>query len=422
MSADAAPRTRRALGSTFGASLVTQLINTATGVILARSLGVTDRGELAAALLWPRVLGILSTFGLEESATYHVAREPRRAGTVLGSGLVLWARQSLAFAVLCAVLVPLALGHHGHATVISGLIFVSFIPLNGLGILLNGVLLGQERYAAYNRVRLGAAVLLLAIQVGLVAIDAMTVRRMVWGYVVAYALTALILVGLVRRVRPRRDPATVRSLFGYGIRSHASTMSSQLNQRLDLLVISAFLSARQLGLYVIAVAFTSMTGLVGLSVARVALPSVARIAESDERTALARRLVSLTLLASVAVAVPVVVFAPQLVDLFFGSAYRPATDVTRVLVVATIAFSLSRAIEAVLRAVGRPLDAGIAEIVALGATFVGLAVLVPVLGIVGAGLASLLAYAVACVWMTRRAARALELRWPLLFIPAARTR
>src|SRR4051794_10813492 len=134
------PATRRALGSTFGASLVTQLINMATGVILARSLGVTDRGELAAALLWPRVLGILSTFGLEESATYHIAREPRRTGSVLGSGLVLWALQSAAFALLCAALIPLVLGHQGEATVISGLIFVSFIPLNGLGILFNGVL------------------------------------------------------------------------------------------------------------------------------------------------------------------------------------------------------------------------------------------------------------------------------------------
>ena len=182
-------------------------------------------------------------------------------------------------------------------------------------------------------------------------------------------------------------------------------------------LISIFLSARDLGLYVVSIALTSMTIIVGGSIAYVALPSIARFEPGPERNLLARRLVSVTVALSSFIALPVLLLAPQLVVLFFGDAFRLAATVTRVLVLAGVGFSASRALEAVLRAIDRPLDAGIAEVVALGATCVGLAVLLPTLGLLGAGLASLLAYLVSCAWMTVRAARALEIRWLHLLLP-----
>jgi O-antigen/teichoic acid export membrane protein len=412
--------TGRALASTFWTSLVVQGINTVTGVILARSLGVTDRGLLAAVLLWPRVLSIVGLLGLEESATYHVAREPSATRRVIGSGLVLWAVQSVVFVGVGAVVIPLVLGRHGSETVQSGLLFLLFIPFSILGVLLNGVLLGLQRYTWFNRVRLAIGFLLLAYQIALLALGDMGVRSMVVGYLVCYAVLAAYAAALVWRCRPGRPEVSrpmARSLLGYGVRSHASTTSSQLNQRLDLLVISIFLPASKLGLYTVAVAFTSLTGLVGASVARVALPSVASLDPGPDRTLRARRLLSLTFAVSTACAVPVILLAPWLIDLFFGSDYRPATLATRILVVGAIGFSMSRAIEAILRGVGRPLDAGIAEFVALGVTFVALAALVPALGLVGAGLASLIAYLVACGWMARRAARALGISVRLLITP-----
>jgi O-antigen/teichoic acid export membrane protein len=412
--------TGRALVSTFRTSLVIQAINSVTGIILARSLGVTDRGLLAAALLWPRVLAIVAVMGIEESATYHVARARRSGARVLAAGLTLVTAQSTVFVLVGAVVVPLALSRHGSATVVDGLIFLAFIPIYGLGILFTGLLLGWQRYRWFNRVRLTVALFLLAFQIVLLATGAMGVRSMVIANLAAYGALALYGWVLVRRTEPKRvrpDRQMIRSVFGYGVRSHASTTSSQLNQRLDLLVISIFLSASQLGLYTVAVAFTSLTGLIGASVARVALPTVAGLAAGGQRTLQARRLVSLTLIVSTVLSVPIIILAPVIIDIAFGSAYHAATASTRILIVGAIGFSMSRAIEAVLRAVGRPLDAGIAEFVALGATFVGLAALVPVLGLVGAALASLLAYVVACAWMTRRAARALEVSWLVLFTP-----
>ncbi len=121
---------------------------------------------------------------------------------------------------------------------------------------------------------------------------------------------------------------------------------------------------------------------------------------------------TLTLLISGAISLIIIVAAPALIHLLFGEAFVRGAGVARILLVAAVPLSANRAIEGVLRGIGRPLDAGIAEIVALAATVVGLAVLLPLLGLTGAALSSLVAYLVAMVWMTRRATRALGMPAP----------
>ncbi len=182
-------------------------------------------------------------------------------------------------------------------------------------------------------------------------------------------------------------------------------------------MISAFLSPALLGLYVVAVSLTSLTSLIGFSAALVALPAVAALTAGHARSDAARFFVATALVGSVLVSLPVLIFAPSLIDLFFGEAFGAAADASRVLLVGAVAYSTSRTLEAVLQAVRRPLDAGIAEGGALIFTAAGLAALLPALELVGAALASLVAYTASAAFMVRRAARALEVTGTQLLVP-----
>ncbi len=84
-----------------------------SGVELARGLGLTGRGELAAAILWPTMIGGIGVLGLEESVTFHVAGARKRSevGGLLGARS-LCAIQALLFTVIALVAVPLALRSH----------------------------------------------------------------------------------------------------------------------------------------------------------------------------------------------------------------------------------------------------------------------------------------------------------------------
>jgi O-antigen/teichoic acid export membrane protein len=187
-----------------------------------------------------------------------------------------------------------------------------------------------------------------------------------------------------------------------------------MNERLDQLVISIFLAPIQLGLYVTAVTMTSLTNLIGQSVATAAFPVVARTADESARRDSVRNFVRLALAGSIAVSVPLLIVAPQLIRFFFKDPYVDAANVARVLIVAAVVLSTNRVLGASLRALGRPLDAGVPEFLALAVTVGGLALLLPLFGIMGAAVVSLLAYGASTGWMLLRVAKALDV--PVLSI------
>ncbi len=415
------PSSGRGLSVSFIASAGVLAINISTGVLLARALGPSQRGLLAAVLLWPTILGNIGVLGLLEAATYHVARGTSPAGTVLGSGLVLVLLQALLFTLLCAGLIPLVFAQRGAHALTDAYVFLPYIPLNIATLFLAGVLNGRQRYASVQALRVTVVLLTAVLLFGLLVAGSLTLLHAVVSYLLAATGTLLLGIWLLIRSEPLAlhfSRQLIRQLFAFGIRSHASNVSSQFNQRLDQLVISAFLAPFKLGLYVIAVTLTSLASLVGESVTWIALPVIAALEPGEERTRTACRFVSLTLLVSALSSLPILIFISPLIDLFFGHAYHGAANVSRLLLVGVVLFATNRAFEAVLRGVGRPLDAGVAELIALGATCGGLAALLPLLGLLGAAITSALAYGVSSMWMASRVAAALGVPTRSLYAPA----
>jgi O-antigen/teichoic acid export membrane protein len=401
---------RRPLTFSFTASIAIQTINVMTGIALARILGPHGRGELAAVLLWPTLIAAIGSLGVIEATTFHAARSTTAPGTLLGSALVIALVQSAACVAVGAAILPLVLAHYDATTVRAAYLFLTFIPLNLVTLSLMAVLNGQQRFAQFHALRLlvaggtGSAILTLRL------IDNLTIENAVLVYVGATLCTGLVAAAMLVRFVPSLgfSAGLSRQLLTFGLQSHTGSVTWMMNERLDQLVISIFLAPVQLGLYVTAVTMTSLTSLVGSSVATAAFPVVARLDAADQRRDAVRRFVRLTLAVSIAVALPVAVLAPTLIGFFFKAAYLDATGVCRLLMVAAVILSTNRVLGACLKALGRPLDAGLAEFMALGVTAGGLALLLPMLGIMGAAIVSLLAYAVSTGWMLHRVGKALD--------------
>jgi O-antigen/teichoic acid export membrane protein len=406
-------------------SVAIQGFNAVTGVLLARFLGPAGRGELAAILLWPSVLAAVGSLGVSEAVTYETARGSSPVKSVVGSSFAIAAVQSFVLAVIGTFLV--ALVHRGDEPRIirSSLLYLAFIPLNLLTLYAAAVLNGLRQFFAFHALRL----MVIAVTAGgIVAVatnETLTVEAAVAIYLVANVFTAATtIVVLARRgvLSITCSQATVRRLLGFGIRTHTASLASMVNERLDQLVISIFLAPAKLGLYVIAVTMTSATMIIGQAAAGVVLPVVASLEDPTARIATATRYVRWVLIGAVCIAIPVLVSTPALIRILFGEEFVGAVLVTRVLLIASIFFSVNRVIAAVLNAVGRPLDAGIAESLSLVVTVAGLTLLLPRLELLGAGVTSLVAYCSTTVWMASKAGRALEVTPSALLFPVTRRR
>ena len=400
-------------------SAAIQGLNALTGILLARSLGPTGRGELAAVLLWPGILAAVGSLGVAEAATYETATESSPVRAVVGSSLGLAAAQSLALLAAGAVVTTLLHGRDG-ALVHSGYLFLAYIPLNLVAAYAMGIIAGRQRFPVYQALRLTVIVGSAAGLVLLAGMHALTVRGAVVTYLLANALTTAAALLVLQRqavLSLAWHRETAGRLLAFGLRSHTTNVALLLNERLDQLVISLFLAPARLGLYVIAVTVTSATALIGAATAMVVLPLVASLHDPADRVAAATRYVGRVLVGAACVALPMMAFTPELIRLLFGEPFAGAATVTRVLLAASVFLAANRVIGAVLKAVGRPLDAGMAEGLSLTVTAAGLALLLPRLELLGAGLTSLLAYCCTTAWMAWRAARVLGVHPVALLVP-----
>lgn len=384
------------------ASLAVQGLNVFSGILGARLLGPSGKGEVAAILLWPGLLVAIGYLGMSPAITYFAAREPGREKLVFGTSLIVAFVQAVVLMVIGYLLLPLTLGHYGDTVLATGRLYLWWIPVNLLAIYATSLLTGRLRFIAFNAVRVALVVATVLGLFGLWLASAVTVATVVLvtlgANVIALAL-ALFFCARAGWIGFRVDGGLLRAMLRYGLKSHTAGVASLVNERGDLMMISLFLSSAQLGLYSIALSLASPIFLVGASVATVTMPAVA---EMDDRTAMKQRLgrfVRATVLLSSLAGAALFVVVPVLIELFFGSAFAPATDAARLLLVAGVVLSTNVALGGGLRGLGSPLAPGLAEGLATAVTVVALAVLLPALGLLGAALASLLAYGSSLVCM-----------------------
>jgi O-antigen/teichoic acid export membrane protein len=164
-----------------------------------------------------------------------------------------------------------------------------------------------------------------------------------------------------------------------------------LGVRLDLLLVPALLNLEQAGIYYVAVRVSDLVGQAATASASFLFPYVA--GQSAQRdTEMTERVTRGTLLVTIVAAIAVAAGALPLIEVAFGSAYAAGTPTLVVLLVAVIPLSIGRLISADLKGRGRPGTVSLAAVVSVAVTVVLDLALIPGMGIVGAAIASLVAY------------------------------
>lgn len=407
--------------STLAATALIQLLAAVGGVVLARTLGPTGRGELAVVMLWPILILTLGTLGVTDSITYHAARRLAPLRALVGTSFGLALAQGVALIALGLVVVPLVLARYSSEVVRDCLLFLTVIPIQLLWLYMLSVLNGVHRFTAFNVLRVAPLAIATPGLVGLAIAGRLTITTAVVTYLLAQLLAMVAATGVVLSRAGGLDPpnsSVASRVLAFGWRSQLSTISNLPQVRLDQLAISLLLAPAALGLYVVAWNVTLVTSLIGFSVVYAALPAVAAKATRGERRLAARRYVSGTLVISLATAIPLFLFAPSILRVAFGSEFVGIADVLRILLVASVVLGTSRVLGAVLKGANRPLDATIAEGAGIAVTVVGLATLLPLFHTTGAAIALLLAYLVSAVYALVCANRALGSRRIELLLPS----
>jgi O-antigen/teichoic acid export membrane protein len=394
-----------ATGASFGAGAL-------NGIIFARILGPVERGELAVIVLWPTLLIALGAVGLPEAVTYRLAQRERQVGEVAGSALMLSGIQATLTTIAGVGVVTLVVALTDIPAT-PALLNVLAIPCGILGATGMGALNGLRRPYQFQLIRTLPTIVTLMATLTILEVGQLTVMTATIAYI--SGMLSMLLVSAVFFFRAARmhgplrpTRAATRDLFRFGLKSYASSIPTQLNYRLDQLLISLILAPVYLGYYVVAVTFTNLTMMVGTSVQVVALPAVAHARSARERLAQSQTLLRTVAFVTAVVTIPLIVVLPELIDLLFGARFGPAATAGRILLVGAVALSIRSTLDGMLKGVGRPLAVGAAEGLALIATAVLLPPFLHWFKIEGAAVVSSLAYTISAIVMVKQLAQALD--------------
>ncbi len=384
-------------------NVVVTSLGTVGGLLIARSLGASLRGEFAAVMAWTTFVSSLLVFGLPQATCYWVSREPRDASATVLTASLLAFGLGLAVAAIGFAAAPLIA--RSSAVLVGLRVLFGLMPLMMLSAVWGGAL-QSLRIKRWNLMRAVQPVSYLALVVGFMWRGSLTIETAIAGLIISLVLQFVAAASFTRPLLSLRARlAPVRPLMAYGVRTAAAGVPWLVNARLDQVILSISVTSAALGNYAIAVSVTLLAAPVATAFGAVALPRIAGTATGEEGRRIQRLAIVGSLLAAGAVLAPMAVLAPALLPRLFGDSFRAAVTPLRILAVGTMMYVVNYVMTDVLRGWGRPLQPALAQGVGAAVTVGLLAILVPTFGINGAAAASTVAYTVVAIilgYMLRR--------------------
>jgi O-antigen/teichoic acid export membrane protein len=402
----------RVAAASYILSALTLCANLAAGIANARALAPSGRGEAVAIAMLAQNFAFVFAFGCVQAVSYRYAREPAVGARLATTWAMLLVPLALVAVAVGEIVLPVLFSAQSSGAVDLARVYLLTIGLVLCSELTNGLLLGQGAYRYVQVVRFAQPALAAASQVLLWQLGELTVET---SLATAAGSTLLVQVFAIRRALRgsgglgRFDRRLARETLWYGFRGHGALIGTALNQRLDLLILPAFIVSAGVGLYSIAANVSLIVSTLANSIAGIALPAAVRRGERGPSTVVA--FLQAALVIALVLAGSVFVVAEPALTLVYGHAFGAAAPSLRVLLPGTVLLAGASILAAGLYAANRPGTATVAQLAGLCVTVVGLLVVLPGAGIMGAAWVSTASYATVFVCSLLAYKRSARLPW-----------
>lgn len=368
-------------------------INASTGILSARALRPQGRGELAAMILWPVFLGSALTLGVPSALTFQMRQHRERERQLVGAGLLFALLTSCLAMLIGAIFLPLWLRQYSPETVFYARLFLLSAPLTSFILVGRAALESDGNFTASNTLLLGSPALTLVWLVVLWLMHSMTPVRAAFAYVPAGVLPVGWMLHLLwRRFSPSLHHLRTSTgmLFSYGVRSYGIDLCGTLALYVDQALVVRILSPAAMGTYVVALSLSRMLNAFHAAVVVVLFPKAVGQEPASVREMTGRAARLSTVLTTAAGAI-IVLIGPQALTLLYGREYRGALAVLDVLIVEVILSGATLVLSQAFMALGRPGIITVLQVFGLLFSVPLIMVLAARFGILGAGIALLIA-------------------------------
>lgn len=385
-----------------GVTLITKVLGLCLSIvnaaIIARWLGPEGKGMLALALLVPGMLGLFLSGGIGVANVYFAGSRRLDVITLTAN--------SLGFAILATILgfgiiIGLATGGWLEAIVPGVPIWILIIailafPTGLLKGFFSSILQGLQRIFTLNLIDLSQGILTLSLTILFVIGLKLSLLGALVAPLASGFLSIIVLGMLLRRegglLTPRLKYSAIRTMLSFGLKGHIGNMLQFFNYRLDIFILNGFLGPANVGIYTVSVRLAELLWYLPDAVGFVIFPKAAS-SRPEDMNAFTPRVFHITLGLTALGALGLALFGRPAINLVFSSVFIGAYVPMLVLLPGVVLLGGAKVLTNEIAGRGYPhynsLNSGLALIL----TVILDLVLIPRYGLLGAALASSIAYA-----------------------------
>jgi O-antigen/teichoic acid export membrane protein len=404
----------------------TIVIGMAISILLARGLGIEQRGIYTLAVLLPELLVTFLNLGVAPATVYFISRKKTDPQQTIGynTNLAIWISLGTIIIGVAGILFASDLFF---PNVPSSLLLLSLliVPFSLFITYLNSIFQGLEDFRAFNIISMASQLAMLILVIFFVWIIPMSSTGAMISYLGGDLLGLMLLfiflfkkVGSPTRWDLRLNISYTRQIMDYSIKSHVSNAITYLNYRVDNFLLNRIAGPSPVGLYSISVGLSERLWIPSTAIGSVIFPRIASLEDGDIRreeiTPLTTRFVLWFSIILAIIATPILVW---LIPILYSTEYIGSIQPLLLLIPGTIAFNAGRILSNDIAGRGKPEINMLISAIALVINIIANLYLIPYFNASGAAIASTISYTVLGILVLIAYCRLSSVRWTKILIP-----
>lgn len=384
------------VSQTFVTSVFTFFLHIPVGIIIARMLGPEGKGFYTLVVLILSYLLLFGCVGVTAAIPFFIGKKRGELKDVISTSLTfsfLWGIIiAFCFMLFSPFINTLFDNDFNTPIIVIVIIAIPFVLLDNFVV---STLLGLRTYTYYNTVLIIKSALTLFLISLLVIFIKMGVYGAVVSYVAAIIVTSLIGVVLIKSYVPFKisfNPSLLKKMISFGWKPYMGSITITLNYNLDLLFVGILLTTSDVGIYSVAVTFSTLTWMMANAVQYIIFPEISHSSSKSKNKNLAILAAKHTFYLTILANIILYIIAWFAIPFLYTKAFSPSLIPLFILITGSTLYSIVVPITATLLGEGKT---EIGLLVTAPAVVVNLffdILLIPVYGIKGAAIASTLGY------------------------------
>ena len=324
-------------------------------IILSRSVGPEGYGIYSAILVVPLLVMSIIQMGVRGSAIYLIGKK-KFSDDVTVSNIIVLLLLTSTIGILVSLLV-FALLNNENFTLIMILLVVMLIPSRLANMYIGGIFLGKEQISrAYMFVWLTVLLDLIAVILFVWLLKLDVAGAILSALIASYIVTIVVFRIIYReyKIKLKIDRKVSGAILRLGVLFAISFAIIQLNYRIDILILDAMRSEREVGYYSLGVSIAEKLWQLPMAIGVVLMSRTANATDQEMINQSTAKLVRVSILAEVLAMVILFFIAPLIIPLIWGADFQPSVKLLQYLLPGILFVSLYRILSSRLSGIGLP--------------------------------------------------------------------